>query len=130
MSIPETLLSIRHLLVFIVLIVIVASLIVQYRGDRYRIRDEAESKGCEVLSIRWCWLPFSHGPFSWFECLVPGCRVFRVQARERSGRERTGFVLIGPRRPISRWNSEESESDQYYGTLTWRWAERRRSTSE
>jgi hypothetical protein len=130
MSIPDYLLSIRHIVVLIIPVVVVATLIIQYRSDRDRISDEAESKGCELLSIRRCWLPFSDGAFSWLESHFPGCRLFRVQARERSGKDRTGYVLIGPRRLVSRWDSQESRSEQSYGTLTWRWAERRRSTSE
>jgi hypothetical protein len=129
MAIQDDLLSIKHVLEWIIYpsIVLLAavSLICRYRSDRDRIRDEAESKDTEVLSIRLCWLPFCCGPFSWWECLLPGSRVFRVQARERSGNERTGYVLIGPRRLVSRWESWESRSEQRYGTLTWRWAENR-----
>jgi hypothetical protein len=134
MSIQGDLMLIKHVLEWLIcpsiLLVLVASLIVRYRSDLDRILDEADSKDTEVLSIRWCWLPFRYGPFSWWECLLPGSRVFRVQARERSGKERTGYVLIGPRRLASRWESWESQSEQWYGTLTWRWAETRRSTSE
>jgi len=134
MSIPDDLLSIKHLLEWIIypciLLFGVASLIVRYRSDRDRILDEADSKDTEVLSIRLCWLPFRYGPFSWCECLLPGSRVFRVQAREPSGSERTGYILIGPRRLVSRWESWESRSQQWYGTLTWRWAEKRHTTSE
>jgi hypothetical protein len=104
--------SMKHILEWIIypsiLLALVAFLIVRYRSDRDRILDEADSKDVEVLSIRVCWLPFGYGPFSWWEFL-PGCRLFRVQARERSGKERTGYVLIGPRRLVSRWESWESK---------------------
>jgi hypothetical protein len=134
MSMPFDLLSIKHVLEWIIypgiLLALVGSLIVRYRRDRDRILAEADSNGAEVLSIRWCWLPFRYGPFSWWECLFPGCRVFRVQARERSRKERTAYVLIGPRRLVSRWQSWESRWEQSYGTLTWRWAEKRGSTSQ
>jgi len=114
----------------ITFLLLLAVLIARYRSDRDRILDEADSKGTEVVSIRWCWLPFRWGPFSWWESLLPGCRVFRVQARERSGKERTAYVLIGPRRLVSRWQSWESRSEEWYGALTWRWAETQRSTSK
>jgi hypothetical protein len=113
----------------VILLVLVVSLIGRSRSDRDRILDEADSKDAEVLSTRWCWLPFRYGPFAWFECLFPGCRVYRVRARERSGAERTAYVLIGPRRFVSRWESWESRREQWYGTLTWRWAEECRTTS-
>jgi hypothetical protein len=112
-----------------ILLASAAALIAQDRSDRDRILDEAASNDAEVLSIRRCWLPFRYGPFAWFECLFPGCRVYRVRARERSGTERTAYVLVGPRRFVSRWESWESRSQQWYGTLTWRWAENRRSSS-
>jgi hypothetical protein len=93
------------------------------RSDRDRIQDEADSKHCDVLSIRGYRLPFCHhGPFSWVECLPRYSRLYRVQARERSGKERTAYVLIGPRRLVSDYASREDR----YGTLTWRWEEKRR----
>jgi hypothetical protein len=112
-----------------VLLILATSLIARHHRDRDRILDEAGSKEADVLSIRWCWLPIRCGPFAWFERLLPGCRVYRVRARERSGAERTAYVLIGPRRLVSRWESWESRADQAYGTLTWRWAEKGRTTS-
>jgi len=111
-------------------LLLVPALIGRHRSDRDRILDEADSKDTEVLSIRPCWLPFCPGPYSWWECLIPGCRVFRVRVRERSGKERTAYVLIGPRRLVSRWESWQARSQQIYGTLTWRWAKKRRATSE
>jgi hypothetical protein len=113
-----------------VVLAAVVSLLARYRSDRERILDEADSKDAEVLSIRLCWLPFRCGSFSLWERLLPGSRAFRVQAREKSGSERTGYVLIGPRRLVSRWDSWESRSEQSYGTLTWRWAETRRAARE
>jgi hypothetical protein len=127
-SMPLDLRTINLVLPWIILIVLLGSAIVQERRDRDRIRDEADSKDAEVRSIRRCWLPFRYGPFAWFECL-PGCRVYRVRAGERSRAERTAYVLIGPRRLVSRWESWESRADQAYGTLTWRWAEKRHPTS-
>jgi hypothetical protein len=129
MSMPFDLRTMNQVLPWIILIVLLGSAIVQDRRDRDRIRDEADSKEAAVRSIRRCWLPFLYGPFAWFECLFPGCRVYRVRARERSGTERTAYVLIGPRRFVSRWESWESRAEQAYGTLTWRWAEKRRPTS-
>jgi hypothetical protein len=132
MSMPFDLLAMQRVPGWIilpgVLLILATSLIARYHRDRDRILDEAGSKDAEVLSIRWCWLPFGYGPFAWFECL-PGCRVYRVRAGERSGAERTAYVLIGPRRLVSRWESWESRADQAYGTLTWRWTEKRRPTS-
>jgi hypothetical protein len=126
---PFDLRTINLVLPWIILIVLLGSAIVQSRRDRDRIRDEADSKEVEVLSIRRRWLPFSYGPFAWFECLFPGCRVYRVRARERSGAERAAYILIGPRRFVSRWESWESRREQGYGTLTWRWAEKCRPTN-
>jgi hypothetical protein len=133
MAIQNDLLSIKDAIQWVIcpgiLLVLVTSLIARYRSDRDRILDEADAKDTEVLSIRWCWLPFCYGPFSVWECFFPGCRVFRVQVRERSGNERTGYVLIGPRRLVSRWQSWRSRSEQLYGTLTWRWAAKDRRPS-
>ena len=133
MSMPFDLLAMQRVPDWIILtgflVALVASLIAQYRSDRGRIGDEADTKGAEVLSIRRCWLPFCYGPFAWFECLFPGCRVYQVRARERSGAERSAYVLIGPRRFMSRWESWDSRAQQWYGTLTWRWAEKHRPTS-
>jgi hypothetical protein len=133
MSMPCDLLAMQPapgwLILSAILLVSAVSLIAQDRTDRDRIRDEADAKDAEVLSIHRCWVPFRYGPFAWFECLFPGCRLYRVWARQRSGTERTAYVLIGPRRLVSRWESWESRSEQAHGTLTWRWAEKRRSTN-
>ncbi len=133
MSMPFDLLAVQRepgwIILPVVIFMLVASMIARDRSDRDRIRDEADSKDTGVLSIRRCWLPFRSGPFAWFERLLPGCRVYRVRARERPGTERTAYVLIGPRRLVSRWESWESRSEQAYGTLTWRWAENRRPMS-
>ena len=67
----------------------------------------------KVLSNGWCWLPLYFRPFSFWESHFPGCRVFRVLVRERSGEQRTAYVLIGPRRFISAWQSCESRSEQW-----------------
>lgn len=127
------LLSTKHVMEWIIYPTVFLALatfqIKKYWSDRERIRDEADSQHAEVLSIRWCLLPFLRGPFSFWECL-PGCRLFRVRARDRSGEERIAYVLIGPRRVVSRWQSWESRREQWYGTLTWRWATSRRRTSD
>jgi hypothetical protein len=61
--------SIHRVLAWIIclsiLFVLPASLVAWYRSDRDRILDEADSMDTEVLSIRWCWVPFRYGPFSW-----------------------------------------------------------------
>lgn len=106
-------------------LLVIAGLIVRGRHDRIRVWDEADWKHVKVLSIRRCWLPCSFGPFAWFEYIVPGCRVYRLRAREQSGTKRTAYVLIGPRRFV--WGKSRDAQEERMGTLTWRWAEPRRS---
>jgi hypothetical protein len=69
LSIEYDLRSIKRALEWVtrpsVLLLLVATLVGRYRSVRRRILDEADSKDTEVLSIRWCWLPFCTGPFSW-----------------------------------------------------------------
>lgn len=95
----------------------------RYRRDRGRILEEAEKQRCETSSIRWLWLPWGHGPFSWWEWGVAGCRTYRIRCRKATGQERIAYVLIGPRRPMTAWDSTWSERawERWHGTLTWRW---------
>jgi hypothetical protein len=79
------------------------------RLDHHDIRDEADRRGCRVLTIRYDWFGWIRGPFSG-ELQPRRSRVYRLECDE-NGEQRMASVLIGPRR---RYESTEQ--------LTWRWA--------
>ncbi len=118
------------ILTMILIVVAFVSWVIQGRSDRERIHEEAEKQHAEVWTIRRCWIPFRTGPFEWFEVIFPGSRLFWVKARDRGGQKRTAYVLIGPRRFIGRWATWDSRMEQWYGTLTWRWAGRHHSRTD